>query len=370
MSRYLEGSPLSQKNQSELPSIPDTFESATTIETGNLFAQELDRNPLLSIREVQGSEGIFNVTILDIRGSTYLFGRKVTQTAPEGQPDAGPLVLAELDAVRNIISVSEIWRPEGKEVELEDPRAHQRRDGTTIGVTVVRSETAAIKTYPGLIELKSPEQLLIEPFPNVRIIERFGGGGQTTPIGGIVEGKNTTAVDEKHIMYRPEGMNHTFQVLECANAEAEHVGFIDFPENIPWAQYKIGTTTPPAWLNDREAFIELHGINIVDGLYVYAIGTARLLRSLDASDRVLFTVDNISQAAIITPDSFPPLTDGRQAERHPGIRRANYNCGAISLWSDSGELIRRELFPSQGDMRTYDAMLAADEIIAGWNRAI
>jgi len=351
----------------------------------NIFAPELDQEPILEISEVQGSEGIFNGTVLDVNGVKYLFARKVLETAPEGQPDAGPLVMAELGPSRDIIFTKEIWHPEGKDDLIEDPRAYQTKDGTTIGVTVVR-KAKGNKTYPGLIKIKSPEQLLTEPFPTPRIIEEFGGGDQTTPLGGIVEGKNATRIgideDENKIMYRPDGMNHTLQVLECTDADVSHVGFIDFPDNIPWALYKIGTTTPPEWLNKREAYIELHGINkTIDGnvvdkdtedgmIYEYAIGAARLLRSVDETGKVSFSADNISRKAIITSDTFPELTGGRQIERHPKIRRAVYNEGAISTRNTAGELVRRELFPSQGDMRTWHTVVASDEIIANWDRTI
>ena len=348
----------------------------------NLFAPELDQDPILSLREVNSSEGIFNVTALKIKGVRYLLGRQVEEAAPWGQPDTGPLVLAELNSDGDIVYTSKVWTPDGQAVLIEDPRADQAEDDTTtIGVTAVRRQEGN-KAYPGLIILRSPEQLLIEPFPEPRIIDQFGGGEGTTPVSREVGGKGTTAIDKTNIMYRPERMNHTLRVLKVTEDDVAHVVDINFPKNIPWAQYKIGTTTSPVWLNDKEAYIELHGINatvdgqVVDGevetdnmIYEYAIGTARLLRTVDKAGNVSFSVDNISRAAIITPDSFPALTGGRQVELHPDKRRAEYNCGAISTRDASGELVRRELFPNQGDKRTWYAVVDAKAIIANWDRS-
>ena len=354
-----------------IPNIdPESPVDTLEVETNNLFAPELDQAPILQISEVQGSEGIFNATVLDVQGVKYLFGRKVLEAASDGQPDAGALVMAELGTIRDIISTREVWHPEGKDDLIEDPRAYQAEDGSTvIGVTVVR-KALGNRTFPGLIELNSPGDLLTEPFPAPRIIDKYGGGNQTMPLGGDVEGKNATTLRENNFMYRPDGENHTLRVLECTNDDVVYVGDINFPENIPDAEYKIGTTTPPEWLNEREAFFVFHGITIIDGKYIYSIHTARLLREVDEIGRVSFSVDNISREAILTPDSFPELTNDRQVELHPEIRRVTYSCGGIPTRNEVGELVSEELFVNQGDMRTWNVVVAADEIIAGWNRTL
>jgi hypothetical protein len=346
------------------------FVGEQDVEANNLFAPELEQEPILQIGEVQGSEGIYNVTVLDVRGVKYLFGRKVLEAASDGQPDAGSLVMAELGDSRDIISTNEVWHPDDKDDLIEDPRAYQAVDGKTIiGVTVVR-KAQGNRTFPGLISLNSAEDLLTEPFPTPRIIDKFGSGNHTTPLGGEVEGKNATTIDENIIMYRPDGKNHTLRVLEYTEDDVLYVGEINFPENIPGAEHKIGTTTPPEWINEREAFFVFHGMTIIDGKYVYSIHTARLLRQADEAGEVLFSVDNISREAILTPDSFPELTNDRQVELHPDIRRVTYSCGGIPTKNASGELIREELFVNQGDMRTWNAVVAADEIIGGWDRTM
>jgi hypothetical protein len=340
------------------------------INSSNLYAREQISNPVEELRLVEGSDGIFNVTALEIEGKVYLFGREVPEASPWGLPDVGSLVLARLNSEGNIDSTVEVWNPGGKDFGIEDPRAHQTLNGTTIGVTVVAEEEGKIKTYPGIIKLGSPDELLTGPFPDVRIINKFGSGDQTTPLGGEAEGKNATTVDENRIMYRPENQNHTLRVLECTDEDAVFVADIDFPTDIPWATYKIGTTTPPEWLNDNEAFFVIHGINIVDGKFIYSIGTARLLRHVDEAGKVSFSVDNISREAVLTPDSFPELADGREVELHPDQRRALYNCGAITTRGDDGELLQMQLFPNQGDKRTWSAVLAASEIMDTWDRRI
>lgn len=349
----------------------------------NLFAKELDQNPIESISLVGGGEGIFNVTVLRFGDRKFALGRQVVEAAPEGEPDSGPLVMAELGPTNDIISVTKVWDPEGKNVLIEDPRALQAADGSAfIGITLVYKDEGN-KTYPGYIEIVSPEQLLTGPFPETRIIRKFGPGKQPTPISGEVEGKNATSLDEKLLMYRPSDMNHTLQVIECTEGDASHVGFIELPKNIPWARYKIGTAAPPVWLNENEAFFEIHGINkTIDGeivdpdstdprvKYKYALGTARLFRTKDDDGNYSFRVDNISIEPVLTSESFPDLGDDRQVELHPEIRQALYNCSAESFYDDSGQLVRREWIPSQGDMRLWDAMIAAGEIIAGWDRTI
>jgi len=128
---------------------------------------------------------------------------------------------------------------------IEDPRADQAEDDTTtIGVTAVRRQEGN-KAYPGLIILRSPEQLLIEPFPEPRIIDQFGGGEGTTPVSREVGGKGTTAIDKTNIMYRPERMNHTLRVLKVTEDDVAHVVDINFPKNIPWLNIKSAQPLPP-----------------------------------------------------------------------------------------------------------------------------
>lgn len=358
----------------------DSYQEQEEFGPASLFAEELSSDPILEIGEVCGSEGIFNVTVLDIQGVKYLFGRKVTNAAGYGQPDFGSLVMAQLSPDRNIVLTSEIWRPEGKDILIEDPRAQQSGGGrTTIGVTAVR-QSEGNRTYPAIMELESPNQLLSGMFPSLRIIDKFGCGDQTLPIGEIPMGKNTTSLTEAHITYRPDGLNHTLQVLEYGGDDVRHTGFIDFPENIIGASYKIGTTTPPEWLNDREAFFVFHGLDkTIDGqvvdpsiedsrvIYQYSILTSRLLRQNEGG-RLSFSVDNISRRPIITPDTFPALSDGRDVELHPDQRRVTYCCGGIPTRNEANELIRVELILNQGDKRSWHGLVAADQIIASWHR--
>ncbi len=347
------------------------------------LARRLEQTPTLGIHEVKGSEGLFNVTVLDNGGVKYLFGRKVQEAAEQGQPDFGSLVMAELGPDNNIISMDEVWNPKGQDILIEDPRAHQTIDGKTIiGVTAVR-QSEENKTYPAFIKLDSPDRLLTHPFPKLHIIEKFGNGSQATPLGETTKGKNATTVDATHIMYRPDGLNHALQVFEYINNDANHVGFIDFPKDIPGATYKIGTTTPPEWINDHEAFFIFHGIDkTIDGkvvdpdtiddrvIYHYSIHTARLLKSINDQGETLFSVDNISRAPIITPDSFPRLNDSRQIELHPEIRRVTYSCGGTAIKNPEGQLIQEKLFVNQGDKRTWVVIIDAVAIISSWDRRL
>ena len=341
----------------------------TDVNVKNLFAPELSKNPVSEIREVGGSDGFYNGTALkDGKNNTYLLGRKVLEAAPHGQPDVGSLVLARLNPSGDIESTKEVWNPDGEGVLLEDLRACQANGKIAIGLTAL-DRTDGNRTYPAVMELGSIDDLLEGQLPAPRIIKKFGGGDQTTPLGGDVEGKNATTISENLIAYRSDAMNHALQVFDYTKDDAVHVGFIDFPENIPWAEYKIGTTTPPEWLNDSEAFFVFHGITIVDDLFVYAIGTARLLREVDENGNTTFSVDNISRAPIITPDSFPKPKDGEEVELHPDIRRVTYSCGGVASRNDEGELVEQQLFVNRGDKSTWSVVVEAATIVSNWDRA-
>jgi len=356
----------------------------------NLFAKELDQDPIESISIVGGGEGLFNVTVLRFGDRKFAFGRQVVEAAPDGEPDSGPLVMAELGPTNDIISIVEVWNPKDKDVLLEDPRALQAADGSAfIGFTVV-NKAEGNKTYPAYMRLRSAEELLSGSLREPVIITKYGSGKQATPLSGEVEsigreveGKNATSLDDELLMYRQNGENHTLQVLKCAEGDASHIGSIEFPKNIPWARYKIGTAAPPVWLNENEAFFEFHGLNkTIDGevvdpdcndprvKYKYALGTARLFRTKDENGDYSFRVDNISIDPVLTSESFPDLGDDRQVELHPEIRQALYNCSGESVYDDNGQLVGREWIPSQGDMRLWTTMIAAGEIITGWDRTI
>jgi len=363
----------------------------------NLFAKELDQNPVESITPVKGGEGIFNVTGLVIDGRKFFLGRQLVEAAPAGEPDTGPLVLTELGPTNDIISVTEVWNPKDKNILIEDPRARQAADGSAfIGFTFV-NKAEGNKTYPGWMRLRSADQLITGPFPESTIITKYGSGKQATPLSGEVEGnsdevesnsrevegKNATSLDDELLMYRQVGEDHKLRVLKCAEGDASHVGSIEFPKNIWWAKYKIGTAAPPVWLNENEAFFEFHGLNkTIDGEIVdpdskdprvkfkYALGTARLFRTKDDDGNYSFRVDNISVDPVLTSESFPDLGDDRQIELHPEIRQALYNCFGESIFDENDQLVKREWVPSQGDMRLWHAMIDAGKIIAGWDRTI
>lgn len=134
-------------------------------------------------------------------------------------------------------------------------------------------------------------------------------------------------------------------------------------DNIPWAEYRIGTTMPPIWLNDNEAIFPIHGIQIIDDKYVYSIGMARLLRGEGGE----LSVDNVSQKSIINPDSFAGEFDSDEIELH-SERRVVYCCGGVPIYSDSGELEQLKLYVNVGDKRTVEVTVSVTGIIKSWQR--
>lgn len=330
------------------------------------FSLESSKEFIVGIREIPGTEGFYNAAAWEVDGVTYLLGRNVKEAGGEDEPDVGSLVLLTLGPDGNIASSREIWKPEGGEHLLEDARALLLPDGKiAFGLTAVTREGDRYVPYPAVL-ITSTEELSKGTLPEPKIIKVMGKGDQTTPLGeemGSSIGKNVTAIGPNMFAFRPDGTMHQLQVFEYKESgEVSHRQYIDFPDNISWAEWRIGTTMPPVWLNANEAIFPIHGINIVDGRFDYSIGTSRLRKD----ENGILTVDNISQEPIIHPDLFVGMFDKDGVELH-GERRVVYWCGGIPVYNDSGELQYLKGYINVGDKRTVEVTLSVDKLTEGWH---
>ena len=368
------------------------------------FPVESQYDSIIEIRELPDTDGFYNAAVLYLNGAYYLLGRQIGKAGKENEPDVGSLVLKTLDDDGNIIHSEEVWNPNtengGREYLLEDARSLTLSDGrAAIGLTYVTREGGDSIPHPAVLIVNSIERLkevlnddAVKCLGKIAIKQAFAGqspdqeaiGDQTTPISESINetnitpiGKNVIAIssrksleeDDKHtysFAFRPEGNinNHRLHVFEHSeDGEVDHRQFIDFPKDIPWAEFRIGTTVPPIWLNENEAIFPIHGSTLVNGKYVYSIGTTRLLRDKDGN----LSVDNISQESVINPDLFDGMFDGDKVELHPE-RRVVYCCGGIPTYDNSGKYNNLKLYVNVGDKRTVEVTMSMAEMVKNWDR--
>ena len=207
------------------------------------------KGAIVEIREIPGTEGFYNAAAWETDGTTYLLGRKVEVAAEEGKPDVGSLVLLTLGQDGNITSSKEVWQPKAGEHLLEDARALPLPDGKiAFGLTSVIWESDHYTPYPSVL-VTSTEELVKGTLPKPTVIKIMGRGDQTTPLGenaSGLAGKNVTAIGTNLFAFRSEDNHHQLQVFEYQEAgKVTHQQSINFPSNIPWAEWRVGTTMPP-----------------------------------------------------------------------------------------------------------------------------
>lgn len=326
---------------------------------------ELINDSIIEIREIPGTDNFYNAAAWEYNGITHLLGRQVEAAGGYGEPDVGSLVLKTLGQDGNISTSKEVWKPnEGGELLLEDARALPLSDGRiAFGITAVdRNKTP----HPAVLIIAT-EELTNGTLPEPKIIEILGNGDQTTPLGedtSELAGKNVTAIDSNLFAFRPEGdnNNHQLRVIQYReDGTVSHQQYINFPKDIAWAEWRIGTTMPPIWLNDHEAIFPIHGINKVADKYVYSIGSARLLKD----ENGILSVDNIISESLINPDLFADMYDGNDVELH-SERRVVYCCGGIPVKDANGELERLKLYVNVGDRRTVEVTVPIAALTKGW----
>jgi len=284
--------------------------------------------------------------------SLFFIGREVLQAGAVGEPDTGILKLFEVNKNGEVVQEKAIWKPVYDGINLEDPRALELpNDDLIIGLTaVLRDKTGSWVPFPAIVRIDDIHSWQKE-LPPFLVIDTFGPG------------KNLTPMNDGTYLFRPDapGYHHKLLAFSLESQVPEKIGDIQFPVDLPWAQWKIGTTMPPIWISNTEALILIHGITIetIDGKpkYIYSIGRAKLTRRENMYQVI------VAPEPILTPDNFldsdgTPLVE----ELHPELRRVIYSCGGIIKKGNTKNL---SLFVNVGDRTTFEVEFSLDELKEG-----
>ncbi len=284
--------------------------------------------------------------------SLSFIGREVTSAGADGEPDTGLLKLFEVSREGLVIHEKIIWKPLYDGINLEDPRALELlNENLIIGLTaVLRDKKGMPVPFPAIVKIDSLISWKQE-LPPFLIIDTFGPG------------KNLTPVDKNTYLFRPDSTEyyHKILVFSLHSQIPEKLGEIEFPLDLPWAAWRIGTTMPPIWLNPHEALFIIHGISkqIINGkeIYIYSIGRAKLIRKHNEFKVV------VAREPILIPDDFLDL-EGKPlvAELHPELRRVVYSCGGIIKKERPDKL---SLYVNVGDRTTFEVEFSLDELKEG-----
>lgn len=281
--------------------------------------------------------------------SLSFIGREVAVAGGVGEPDTGILKLFEVSEDGVIIQEKVIWKPIYEGINLEDPRALELPDeNLIIGLTaVLRDKKGLPIPFPAIVKIDSFDTWKKE-LPPFLVIDSFGPG------------KNLTPISKHTYIFRPDAPEyfHKLLVFSLHSQIPEKLGDIDFPRDLPWASWRIGTTMPPIWLTPNEALFIIHGISIEekDGKqkYIYSIGRAKLIRNKNKFKVI------VGKDPILTPDDFldekgVPLVK----ELHPELRRVVYSCGGVIKKSSPDML---SLYVNVGDRTTYEVKMSLEEL--------
>ena len=270
----------------------------------------------------------------------FLIVREVYHAAKQGIPDFGKLVLVEIDErTRNVVHEKVVWEPMGG-IWLEDPRALALPDNSVmIGMTALVREVKGFTPYPAVTRLRT--RVWREVLPAITLIETFGSG------------KNMTPIDSYTYMFRPDTYTHKLLVFSFVDSLARKIQDLEFPTNLPWAQYKIGTAMPPVWISEKKALMIFHGITIQKGRYVYSLGKAILRES-----RGKYSL-KVDPNPLLTPNDFiNPKGRRLVRELHPRIRKVVYACGGyVDKRND-----RLYLYVNVGDKTTFEVEMSFSKL--------
>lgn len=284
--------------------------------------------------------------------SLCFIGREVATAGKIGEPDTGILKLFEVNKEGAIIQERVIWKPLYDGINLEDPRTLQLpNENLIIGLTaVLRNKDGNPVPFPAIVKIDSLSSWK-QNLPPFLVIDTYGPG------------KNLTPVDNTTYLFRPDSpdYNHKILAFSLHSQVPEKLGDIAFPQDLPWAMWRIGTTMPPIWLTPNEALFIIHGITIqkIDGhdKYIYSIGRAKLIRNKKTFQVI------VSHEPILTPDDFlnnkgKPLVE----ELHPELRRVVYSCGGIIKKHAQDSL---SLYVNVGDRATFEVEFSLNELKEG-----
>jgi predicted GH43/DUF377 family glycosyl hydrolase len=296
----------------------------------------------------------YNLAVWEKSGEDALcfIGREVTSPGKLGEPDNGILKLFEVDREGAVLQERVIWKPVYDGINLEDPRVLKlENENLLIGLTaVLRDKKGTPVPFPAIVKINSLSSWKQE-LPPFLIIGTFGPG------------KNLTPVDNTTYLFRPDSADyyHKIMAFSLHSQVPEKLGDIQFPTDLTWASWKIGTTMPPIWLSPDEALFIIHGISIqkINGIekYIYSIGRAKLTRKEHGFEVI------VAPDPILTPDNF--LDDQGQPlveELHPELRRVVYSCGGI-IKKHAKDML--SLYVNVGDRATFEVEFSLNELKQG-----
>lgn len=293
----------------------------------------------------------FNMAVWQKAGGNSLsfIGREVAMPGENGEPDTGILKLFEVGKDGDLLQEKVIWKPLYEGINLEDPRALELpNENLIIGLTaVLRDKKGQPIPFPAIVKIDSFNSWKKE-LPPFLVIDTFGPG------------KNLTPIDKNTYMFRPDSADyfHKLLIFSLHSQIPEKLDDIEFPLDLPWASWRIGTTMPPIWLTPNEALFIIHGISLqkIDGKekYIYSIGRAKLVRNNNTFKVI------VAPEPILTPDDFldpngVPLVE----ELHPDQRRVVYSCGGVIK---KGEKDTLSLYVNVGDRTTFEVELSLTEL--------
>ncbi len=293
----------------------------------------------------------YNLAVWQIAGEDSLcfIGREVTTPGKKGEPDTGLLKLFEVSTHGYFIQEKVIWKPIYEGINLEDPRALELPDeNLVIGLTaVLRDKKGRPIPFPAIVKINS-FSLWKKELPPFLVIDTFGPG------------KNITPIDKNTYLFRPDSKDyfHKLLVFSLHSQIPEKLDDIEFPKDLSWASWRIGTTMPPIWITPDEALFIIHGISLqkINGKkkYIYSIGRAKLIRNKNKFSVV------VQREPILTPDDFLdtgglPLVE----ELHPDIRRVIYSCGGV-IKKNAPDVL--SLYVNVGDRTTFEVQFLLAEL--------
>lgn len=279
--------------------------------------------------------------------NVVLVAREVSEPGQNMVPDIGKLVLFEIDENNKVVHERTIWKPVHGEFYLEDPRARVGEDGViTIGLTAVLRADSGFLPFPAVVTLP----------------QNHTWDGQLPPITlihSVGPGKNITPIRKDLFLFRPEAeeYHHKLLIFNPFIFEKESSYDISFPTDLEWARWRIGTTMPPVWIDDDNALLVFHGINIENGKYIYGIGRARLYRDGDGKFKV-----KVAKDPIITPEMFKRDGKPMEVELHPELRRVVYACGGVVKRKEPDILT---IYVNVADRATYEVKMRLDQLKSG-----
>lgn len=280
----------------------------------------LSAHPILR----SATHAYYNTGVVSLSDRVYLIGRSVNRetTDEETQIDSGTIQVWTTTG-RTTVAFAELKLHCPGVINWEDPRCYPlSEDEALVGLTALGRISGQTITHPALWWL------------------RFTSGGiQVTKVKVLtgLRGKNCTPISPRSFLVRLEGEDHRLRRYTLAGRRLKLLSTTHFPKDIPWLSYRVGTTAAPMRLEGL-LLLPIHGIERLDGRYVYRIGLA----VCDERWRLL----GVDPKPLFSRTDFRRVLPSR-AELHR-IREVIYCCGyrlskeAVQFYLNLGDLMTVE----------------------------